>query len=268
MTSPPTTCRAPAVSGTFYPADPAQLEADLETYLAAAKSSGAKETPPKALIAPHAGYVYSGPIAGSAFTLLESCRGIITRVVLLGPSHFVPFEGIATCTVDAFTTPLGEIAIDREAVAHACKLPGVHQFDTAHAREHCLEVELPFLQKVLGSFSLVPFVIGEAGPEEVGDLIDLLWGGPETLIVVSSDLSHYYDYAHARKLDRAASAAIENLQPENISSRQACGRLAIQGLLLSARRHGLEARILDLRNSGDTAGSKDRVVGYGAWAFH
>ena len=263
------TVRPAAVAGTFYPSTADRLERDVSEFLATATRALSDDTvPPKALIAPHAGYIYSGSVAGSAFAVLSSSLGSVTRVVLLGPSHFVGFEGIAAVTAEAFETPLGKVPIDRESIESACRdLPFVHQFDDAHAEEHCLEVELPFLQKALGSFSVAPFVTGETNPEQVCKLIDLLWGGAETLIIVSSDLSHYHGYDTARTLDSAAADAIKRLEPDRLSVDQACGRTAIQGLLLSAKHHGLSGHVLDLRNSGDTAGSKDRVVGYGAFSF-
>jgi AmmeMemoRadiSam system protein B len=221
----------------------------------------------KALVVPHAGYVYSGPVAASAYALLASLRDRIRRVVLLGPSHRVGFEGLAASSADAFETPLGRVEIDAEAVERALLLPQVRRLDAAHAQEHSLEVQLPFLQRVLSDFRLVPLVVGDATPAEVAEVIETLWGGAETLLVVSSDLSHYLPYEQAKALDRATTQAIENLDPEAIGEDQACGRLPVQGLLLAARRHGLHARTLDLRSSGDTAGSRDAVVGYGAYAF-
>lgn len=256
--------RNPAVAGLFYPNDPRELRGMLADYLDAV---GAADPAPKAIIAPHAGYVYSGPIAATAYARLKSARGRITRVVLLGPAHRVGFNGLALSSADHFMTPLGRIAVDQEAIKKISRLPQVHVMDAAHAQEHSLEVHLPFLQEVLGEFSLVPLVVGDAGPEEVGEVLDLLWGGPETLIVVSSDLSHYHDYHSAQQLDRATSQAIEQLRPEDIQYDHACGRNPVNGLLHVARRRGLKAKTIDLRNSGDTAGSHDRVVGYGAYVF-
>jgi AmmeMemoRadiSam system protein B len=259
--------RPAAVAGKFYPAAPDQLESDLALFLEAARPDTAA-APPKALIAPHAGYLYSGPTAGAAFSTLAAQRGLITRVVHLGPSHFVAVEGLAASTASAFETPLGQIPVDRASVAAVLKLPQVVALDEAHRNEHALEVHLPFLQRTLGdSFELVPLVVGKATPSEIEEVLDLLWGGDETLIVVSSDLSHFHDYATACEMDRRTSDAIEQLAPEQIGADQACGRLPIQGLLLAAKRRGLTARLLDLRNSGDTAGTRDRVVGYGAYAF-
>jgi AmmeMemoRadiSam system protein B len=219
------------------------------------------------LIVPHAGYVYSGPVAGSAYALLEPLRDTLRRVVLLGPSHRVPFSGLALSSAEAFATPLGAVALDRAATERLAALPQVHTSDAAHAQEHSLEVQLPFLQEVLREFSLVPISAGDASAEEVADAIDLLWGGPETLILVSSDLSHYYDYEVARRFDQETTRAIEELRPEGLDERSACGRVPVRGLLVAAARHGLGARTLDLRNSGDTSGPRDQVVGYGAYAF-
>ncbi|UZR27541.1 AmmeMemoRadiSam system protein B [Methylococcus mesophilus] len=256
--------RTPAVAGLFYPADRRQLHAMLQGYIGEARTVG---TPPKALIAPHAGYVYSGPVAASAYTLLKPARSSIRRVVLLGPSHRVAFRGLALSSAQSFSTPLGDIPLDLDAEATLAALPFVHVLDQAHVLEHSLEVQLPFLQEVLEDFKLVPIVVGDAAPAQVAEAIDLLWGGDETLIVVSSDLSHYHDYATAKRMDRATSEAIESLRPEDIGFDDACGRLPVAGLLIAAHRRGLTAITVDLRNSGDTAGSKDSVVGYGAYVI-
>ena len=258
--------RSPAVAGSFYPESPRRLAEAVHSYLAAADAPG-EAAAPKALIAPHAGYVYSGPTAGFAYARIAPARDRIDRVVLLGPAHRVPVAGLAAPDASAFATPLGEVPLDGAALERLLELPQVDVLDAAHAFEHSLEVHLPFLQTVLGSFSLVPLVVGDARPEEVAQVLESLWNGPETLIVVSSDLSHYQDYATAQRMDAATARAIETLQPEDIRYEDACGRVPIQGLLLAARRRGLRARTLDVRNSGDTAGPRDAVVGYGAWAF-
>lgn len=257
--------KRPAVAGTFYPREPARLRGELETFLAEQAPAG---PPPKALIAPHAGYVYSGPVAGTVYARLAGARGRIERVVLLGPSHYVPLAGVATSSAGLFETPLGRIAVDREALAVARRLPFVREDDAAFAREHSLEVHLPFLQQVLGEFRLVPLVIGEADAGQVATLLARLWGGEETCIVVSSDLSHYHEYGEAARRDAATAAAIEALRPEAIGFEDACGRNGIRGLLALAGERGLRCERVDLRSSGDTAGPRDRVVGYGAWAFY
>lgn len=257
--------RPPAVAGTFYPQDPRALRQAVEASLDAAEPSERFEA--KALVVPHAGFVYSGPVAGKAYALLRDRRAEIRRVVLLGPSHRVGFRGLAVPAAATFETPLGAVPIDREGVACALELPQVRCLDAAHAREHSLEVQLPFLQLTLPRFSLVPLVVGDAAPDEICQVIERLWGGAETLVVVSSDLSHYLPYEEARSMDEETARAIEALAPEAIGREQACGRGPLQGLLLAARRHGLCARRLDLRSSGDTAGSRDSVVGYGAFAF-
>ena len=257
--------RSPAVAGVFYPDNERRLRAAVLEYVAQAKPEGPD---PKALIAPHAGYQYSGPVAGSAYAVIAARRDVITRVVLIGPSHRVGFDGLALPDASAFTTPLGDVTLDTAAIDRIRTLPQVIVSSHAHRQEHSLEVHLPFLQETLGPFSLVPLLTGDAAPSEVGGVIDALWGGDETLIVISSDLSHYHDYATASRLDAATSAAIEALADEDIADDHACGAVAIRGLLWVARRRGLRARTLDLRNSGDTAGPKDRVVGYGAYAFY
>jgi AmmeMemoRadiSam system protein B len=257
--------RPAAVAGMFYPDAPSRLTAQVRGYLAAANPSA--DEPPKAVIVPHAGYVYSGPIAGRAYARLSALRGVVTRVVLLGPTHRVPVRGLAVPASHAFATPLGIVPIDREAVAQARKLPQVVTSESAHAQEHALEVQLPFLQTVLGEFKLVPFAVGHATPEEVAAVLDLLWGGPETLIVVSSDLSHYHPYADARRIDRDTAERILTLAT-NLDHEQACGATPINGLLRCARARGLSPSLLDLRNSGDTAGDRARVVGYASFAFN
>ena len=259
-----TSIREPAVAGMFYPDDPDMLREQVSALLRAAPTAG---LPPKAVIVPHAGYIYSGPIAASAYARIAKARTTVRRVVLLGPAHRVAFNGIAASSATAFTTPLGSVPVDQKAWRLIEDLPQVRVFDLAHAAEHSLEVQLPFLQLALDTFSLVPLVVGDATPEEVDEVLERLWGGAETLIVISSDLSHYHDYDSARHLDQATSRAIEALREQDIGYEDACGRIPVNGLLQCARHHGLHARTVDLRNSGDTAGSRDRVVGYGAYVF-
>lgn len=258
--------RSPAVAGMFYPEDPTVLASEVGRFLSSAKTE-AGEIPPKILIVPHAGYIYSGPIAASAYKLLCNAAGKIKRVVLLGPAHRVGFQGLAVPTQDNFRTPLGNVAIDQEAIASIRGLPCVVVRDDAHRDEHSLEVQLPFLQEVLTDFSLVPIVVGGATDRDVAQVVNRLWSGEETLILISSDLSHYENYDQAQRLDQNAAMAIEDLQPEKIAREQACGRLPIAGALLNARQRHMKVKRLDLRNSGDTAGPHDRVVGYGAWAI-
>ncbi len=257
--------RPPAVAGMFYPRDPGELRAEVLRLLAAVAAPSAAA--PKALIAPHAGYVYSGRTAAAAFgSLHDGAR--IERVVVIGPAHCVAFRGIAVPRVSAFTTPLGSVAVDHEAIARLDDLPFVVRDDRPHAPEHALEVELPFLQVVPPSFRIVPVVLGDAEPHEVAQVLRRLWGGAETLIVVSSDLSHYHDYGTARRLDGATAELIERGAWAEIGPERACGWLAVAGLLIEmGGRGGGGARRLALCNSGDTAGARDRVVGYGAWVF-
>jgi AmmeMemoRadiSam system protein B len=256
--------RLPAVAGMFYPGLARTLAGDVSAMLdGAAAGSGAV---PKALIAPHAGYVYSGPVAASVYALLKPAAATIRRVVLLGPTHRVGVRGLALPSVEAFATPLGRVDIDREALAALAGLPQVVVADAPHAQEHSLEVQLPFLQAVLGDFRLVPLAVGLASAEAVAEVLDRLWGGDETLIVVSSDLSHYLPYDEAREIDGQTAGRILAGSPD-ISHDEACGATPVNGLLLAARRHGLTTRLVDLRNSGDTAGDRRRVVGYGAFAF-
>jgi AmmeMemoRadiSam system protein B len=253
--------RPPAAAGLFYAGDPDRLQAHVAELIGAVEASAG--IPPKALIAPHAGYVYSGSVAAEAFARLRPGAHAIKRVVLIGPAHFVPVRGIAAPTVDAFATPLGRIPVDRQALAAIADL--VVEADAPHAPEHSLEVELPFLQALLPSFTLVPLVIGDASAQEVAEVLRRLWGGPETAIIVSSDLSHYHDYDTARRLDAATAAAIERGDWQSLGPGEACGFLAVAGLIVEASRRRLAPRRLALCNSGDTAGSRERVVGYGAW---
>jgi hypothetical protein len=260
--------RAPAVAGLFYPDEPTVLRRAVEDYLRGARTAKADDVGRiKAVIAPHAGYIYSAPIAASVYARLQPLADTVRRVVLLGPSHRVPFEGLALPDVDEFATPLGTVPLDVKAMREIADLPQVQVLNAAHAGEHSLEVHLPFLQVVLDEFSLVPLVVGDAEPPTVAEVLARLWGGDETLFVISSDLSHYHDYPTAQRLDAATSRAIEQLRPQDIGYEDACGRGPVNGLLYLARSRGLHARTLDLRNSGDTAGGRSQVVGYGAYLF-
>ncbi len=261
--------RPPAVAGTFYPGDAPTLSRTVDTLLAEAERRIPRESAgplPKALIVPHAGYIYSGPVAATAYAQLREGRDRVRRVVLLGPCHRVPVRGLALPGAARFATPLGTVEVDQEARARLLRFPQVVESPEAHAWEHSLEVQLPFLQTVFDSFSLVPLAVGAATAEEVAEVLEAVWGGPETLIVVSSDLSHYLPYDVARQVDSATAQAILALQ-HDIDHEQACGATPVDGLLLAAKRRALEVRLLDLRNSGDTAGDRARVVGYGAFAF-
>ena len=260
------TVRPAAVAGMFYPDDPRELADEVDAYLDGAQEADQAPGFPKALIVPHAGYIYSGPVAASAYDLLRPARGVVKRVIVLGPCHRVPVRGLALPQAGAFATPLGRIPLDAEGVRAVRDLRQVVESAATHAEEHALEVQLPFLQKVLGDFSLVPLVVGDAAPEEVAEVLDRLWGGPETLVVISSDLSHYHAYDSAREIDHATVRAILDFD-SGISHDQACGATPISGLLLAAERRGLAPRLLDCRNSGDTAGDRQRVVGYASFAL-
>jgi AmmeMemoRadiSam system protein B len=259
--------RSAAVAGSFYPAEPSSLASEVASYLADARDAAATARAPKAIIAPHAGYIYSGPIAASVYARLEPLRGRVKRVVLAGPAHRVYVDGIALPSAAAFESPLGAVRLDRAAIEQLRALPFAEVSDRAHAMEHSLEVHVPFLQSVLGDFDLVPIVVGDASPAQMAQVFDLLWGGDETLIVVSSDLSHYLPYDAARSRDRETAAAILGLDARLVPE-EACGCGPINGLLHTARRRGHKPEQSDVRNSGDTAGDRDRVVGYGAFAFH
>jgi len=250
------TTRPSAVAGLFYADDPDRLRTQVLDLLGDVAAS--TKVMPKALIAPHAGYAYSGRVAAAAFATLRDGAQTITRVVLIGPAHYVHVRGIAAPTVDAFETPLGRVAVDLKALSTVADLRFVTRADAPHAREHALEVELPFLQTVLPSFQVVPLVVGDAAPQDVAHVLHQLWLGRETLIVVSSDLSHYHSYEAARRLNASTAAAIEHGDWKSLGPNQACGCFAVAGLLMEAERHGLKARRLSLCNSGDTAGSRDR----------
>lgn len=263
----PAGVRPAAVAGMFYPGAASALAADVDLRLHLAGAGRAPAGPvPKLLLVPHAGYVYSGPVAASAYATLAPARGRVRRVVLLGPTHRVALHGLALPGCAAFETPLGRVAIDRAAMQSLVGLPQVGVSDAAHAQEHSLEVQLPFLQRVLGEFALVPIAVGRATLEEVAQVIERLWGGSETLIVISSDLSHYLPYDEAQARDGATIARVLALDPM-LETSQACGAAPLAGALLCARRHGHAATLLDLRNSGDTAGDRSRVVGYAAVRF-
>lgn len=259
--------RQPAVAGAFYPGQGQALSSTVTSLMAQAQAqTRGNVTPPKALIVPHAGYIYSGPMAALAYAQLSTVRSTIRRVVLLGPVHRVPVRGLALAGAAAFATPLGEIEVDQAAVASLAHLRQVVTSPSAHALEHSLEVQLPFLQSALDDFQLVPLVVGDATPAQVAQVLEALWGGPETLIVISSDLSHYHPYRVAQGIDQDTVQHILELDG-TLSHEQACGGTPINGLLLAARRHHLQARLLGLCNSGDTAGDRQRVVGYAALAF-
>ena len=258
-----TQVREAAVAGLFYPADAGELSETVRSLLSSGQPAGSA---PRALIAPHAGYVYSGAVAATAYATLIPFADCYRRVVLLGPSHRVPLSGLASSSADAFRTPLGDVPLDRRLIA-ALDSPFVVVSEEAHRLEHSLEVQLPFLQTVLNEFTLVPLVVGDTAPENVAAVIDALWNEPGTLFVVSSDLSHYLPYTNARRRDKATRSAIEQLDSGRISHADACGATAVAGLLIVAAHHNLAVRTLDLRNSGDTAGSKGQVVGYGSWVF-
>lgn len=262
--------RPPAVAGTFYPADAISLSTQIRAFLGEAQFDAPEEdfsVPPKALIVPHAGYIYSGPIAAHAYTHIQSLKDRVERVVLLGPCHRVAVQGLALSSAEAFSTPLGNVDIDHALDETLLALPQVQVFDATHSQEHSLEVHIPFLQILLENFKLLPIVVGNASPDQVAEALDLIWGGPETLIVISTDLSHYLDYDSAQALDQKTCKAIERLDYEAIGDTQACGRMPVKGLLSVAKRKGLNIRTLDLRNSGDTAGTRDQVVGYGSWGL-
>jgi MEMO1 family protein len=256
--------RPAAVAGLFYPDDPAELSSTVEALLGAPHAPGRL---PKAVIVPHAGYPYSGPVAGLAYGSLGPQARSLRRILILGPSHRVWFQGLAVPEAREFATPLGSVPLDTATLAEVRRLPAVVLSDEPHALEHSLEVQLPFLQRVAPDAEIVPVVAGDATPAEVAGLIDALWGGADTLIVVSSDLSHYHPYRIAQALDAQTAQAIVHGR-EDLTGEQACGCVVLNGLAHAVRGRHLRAELLDLRNSGDTAGDRRRVVGYGAFAFY
>ncbi len=258
--------RPAAVAGMFYPGEARALAAELDDLLGAGDPVP-RLGYPKALVVPHAGYVYSGGVAARAYDELAAARGSVRRVVLLGPTHRVAVKGLAAPSAEAFATPLGSVRIDREAIALARGLPQVVLNDAAHALEHSLEVQLPFLQKVLGEFVLAPFAVGIASVAEVAEVIERLWGGPETVIVVSTDLSHYHSYEQARAIDRATIARIAGFATD-LDHEEACGATPLNGLLSTSKHRNLALRLLSACNSGDTAGGKERVVGYSSFGLY
>ena len=260
--------RPPAVAGFFYPSDPGELTGSINAAFADAVRPAQGAPAPKALVVPHAGYIYSGPVAASGYLRLAPVAATVRRVVLLGPSHRVPLRGLAVSSADAFATPFGLVPVDDDARRAALGLPGVRLDDAPHAMEHSLEVQMPFLQSVLDRFDLLPLVVGHVDTETVAEVIAALAGGAETLIVISSDLSHYQPYDVARQHDRCTAAAVVALDAEHIGDVDACGAYPLRGLLRWAQTEGMTAEQVDLRNSGDTAGDRSRVVGYGCFALH
>ncbi len=292
-----TTLRPAAVAGTFYPNDPHQLANDVDALIAQALKqlypATVSPTPysqakpsiavidggssssdliastlfPKVLIVPHAGYIYSGAIAAIAYAQCWAKRECIKRVVLLGPAHRIHLEGIACSGVEAFSTPLGWIKVDEAAEEMIKDFPPVWVCKEAHQFEHSVEVQLPFIQRVFPNAQCVPLVVGDTSPADIAHVLETLWGGDETLILISSDLSHFLPYTAACQKDRLTSEAILNLN-ETISPDQACGCMPLNGLLHLAKKKALQPKVLDLRNSGDTAGDKNRVVGYGSFGLY
>jgi hypothetical protein len=251
----------------FYPGSARELALEVEELLAGVERFEPQFGHPKALIVPHAGYIYSGPVAAAAYDELASARGIVKRVVLLGPVHRVAVRGLALPESDVFETPLGQVPLDVAAVAELGGLPQVLRSGAAHAQEHSLEVQLPFLQRMLGEFALVPLAVGAASVDEVAAVIERLWGGAETLFVISTDLSHYHSYDEARRIDRNTVTRIATFATD-LNHEEACGATPLNGFLKVARARKLNIRMLSACNSGDTAGGKGRVVGYSAFALY
>ena len=261
----PMNIREAAVAGSFYEADANCLQQHVMALLTGAHT----DTPfsPQALIVPHAGYVYSGSTAAQAYRALAPRADKIERVILFGPAHRVSLQGMAVPSVDAFATPLGNVPLDRTRIQQAAALPGVCVSDEAHRLEHSLEVQLPFLQSVLGQFSLVPIVVGHCDAQRVAALMDTLWGGQETLLVVSTDLSHFHTYDKAVQLDTLTCDRLR-AKENTFSGEDACGAYALNGLMSTLHCRSLQVELVALCNSGDSAGSMDRVVGYGAFIVH
>ena len=257
--------REAAVAGQFYEADPAKLKKHVATLLAGGRETSA--TGARGLIVPHAGYVYSGSVAATAYRCLQSVRGEIERVALFGPAHRVYLEGMAVPATDAFATPLGRVELDREELDRIAAFPDVCVADEARREEHSLEVQLPFLQEVLGDFSLVPVVVGRCAPSTVAAVMDTLWQRPGTLLVVSTDLSHFHSYSEARSIDAITCSRLL-ARDHSLDGEDACGAAALNGLMCTRQARTLHMELLDSCNSGDTGGGRDRVVGYGAFILH
>ena len=251
----------------FYSGNARALADEVDELLGGVEALAPRVGFPKALIVPHAGYTYSGAVAAGAYDAVRPARGVVRRVVLLGPVHRVAVRGLATTSDEAFATPLGSIPIDRQALTSVKDLPQVVTSDAAHALEHSLEVQLPFLQKTLGTFSLVPFAVGTASVAEVAQVIERLWGGPETLIVISTDLSHYHAYDEARRIDGNTISRIAGFATD-LDHEEACGATPLNGFLSLSRQKNLSLKLLASCNSGDTAGGRDRVVGYSAFGLY
>jgi len=268
-----TIIRPPAVAGTFYPNDADILRSEIDGLMDAALHSDAVsgDVSPKAIIVPHAGLMFSGSLAALGFATVRALKDTIKRIVIIGPAHRMAFQGIALARADQFATPLGNMRCDLPALQKALALPHVQMLDDAHTREHGLEIELPFIQRLFGEdadIGIVPLLVSRCSPRQVHEVIEKLWGGPETLIVISSDLSHFHDYDTAKKMDNRTRAMIENFDAENIDTNDACGALPVAGMLIAARNRGMKIKTLGMRNSGDVTGDKSRVVGYGAWAVY
>ena len=260
--------RAPAVAGLFYPAEPARLRADVEAMLAAARRADDGGTAPAALIVPHAGYVYSGPTAALAWARAEARRGRVRRVVMLGPAHRVGVRALALPGCRAMDTPLGPVEVEVPAQIEELAAAGlVVTRPDVHAAEHSLEVQLPFLTAVLPGASVVPLAVGWVAPDRAAEAIRPFLGRPDTLVVISSDLSHYLPLAEARRVDEATIERILALRAD-IDHEEACGATGVNALLLAAGERGLVPRLLGSATSADTIGSPDRVVGYAAVAFY
>lgn len=265
--------RPPAVAGTFYPADANLLRSEIDGLLDAALHSDAVSRPatPKAIIVPHAGLMFSGSLAALGFATVRALKNTVKRIVIIGPAHRMAFQGIALARADQFATPLGSMRCDLPALQSALSLPHVQMLDEAHTLEHGLEIELPFIQRLFGEgadIGIVPLLVSRCSPRQVHEVIEKLWGGPETLIVISSDLSHFRDYDTAQRMDNRTRAMIENFDAENIDTSDACGALPVAGMLMAARNRAMTIKTLGMRNSGDVTGDKSRVVGYGAWAIY
>jgi MEMO1 family protein len=258
--------RPPAVAGCFYPADAEALSESVNRLLARADPP-AIDGSLRALIAPHAGYVYAGPIAASAYAVLRRESPLPRCIALLGPSHFVPFHGLALPEAEVLATPLGTVPVDPFAASLPQRFGQVLRSERAHRREHSLEVQLPFLQTVLpAGFTVLPLLVGDASPADVAEVIELLSDRPGTLVLISTDLSHYLPAEEAREVDRRTCSIVTAEDVEKLDPETTCGHHPLAGLMLAARRREWVIELLDLRNSSDTAGDPDRVVGYGAFA--
>ena len=254
------------VAGMFYPGEEASLRQMVDGFIQKALSFDLR---PRAIIAPHAGYIYSGSIAGTAYKTIAAVRDQIENVIIMSPAHRFYLRGIALHMADAFATPLGNIPVNIGIVKKIKQFSSVQWEERSFIQEHGLETHLPFIQRAFKpGIKIVPMIVGECQESEVAEILESVWEDPRNFVIISSDLSHFHSYADAKKLDRNTVDLIQNLDSQSLDTEFACGHYPICGLLNLARNRKLKIKALDIRSSGDTAGSKESVVGYGSFAVY